>query len=256
MTPRLREDLVAATVEEDGVVYVDLSDPTTGASFRFYDFEYELAKQLNGQPVAAVVAWASDVYQTDMTVAALDEFVEKLAGLGFLVVPGVVARPKEPLPSSPFAIPSTAAEPEMVELASAPMFGELPGALSDGLSGELFGDLSAGPSAPPIVAPGLTPAITEPRLREGSGGAPASKSRTLTGLNLAPLTPMSAPGGSDAAAAPPVLPRLQSLGSPLPPLMADAVRGGGEVKRAPPRPGSAASAPPPLVVPPPKPQSS
>src|ERR1041384_3698798 len=105
MTPRLRDDLVAATVEEDGVVYVDLTDPTTGVSFRFYDFEYELAKQLNGQSVDAVVAWASDVDQTEMTVAALDEFVEKLRGLGFLVVPGAAARLKE-TPSSPFTAAS------------------------------------------------------------------------------------------------------------------------------------------------------
>jgi len=281
MTPRLRDDLVAATVEEDGVVYVDLTDPTTGVSFRFYDFEYELAKQLNGQPVEAVVAWASLTYQTDMTTAALDEFVEKLAGLGFLAMPGVVARAAEPPPSSPFTLSAKeVAETESIGVASAPMF--------EGLTGELFGDVPAGPAAPLVTAPGLTPAVSaetafgrpvgpfvpaepapppsrragveagapEPSQRERSGGAPTSRPRTLTGVTLAPLTPMTAPGGADTAASPPALPRLQSLGSPLPPLMADAVRGGAEIKRSPPRPGSTAQSPAPVAVPAPKPQSS
>jgi len=283
MTPRLRDDLVAATVEEDGVLYVDLSDPTTGVSFRFYDFEYELAKQLNGQPVEAVVAWASLTYQTEMSTAALDEFVEKLAGLGFLVVPGVVAPVTEPPPSSPFTLSAQeVAASESIGVASGPMF--------EGLSGELFGDLPGGPGAPLIAAPGLTPAVSvepsfgrpaspfvpvgpapssspragaevsapEPTLRERSGGAPASKARTLTGVTLAPLTPMTAPGGTDTTASPPALPRLQSLGSPLPPLMAEVVKGGAEVKRSPPRPGSTApsAAPPPIAVPAQKSQSS
>src|SRR5216110_737328 len=103
MAPRLRDDLVAATVEEDGVVYLDLTDPATGVSFRFYDFEYELAMQLTGQPVEDVVAWASVTYELDLTPAALDEFVEKLAGLGFLASAGagIGAQPTEISPLSP-----------------------------------------------------------------------------------------------------------------------------------------------------------
>ena len=53
--------------EADGVACVDVSDPKTGASFRLYDFEYQLALQLNGQPVAQVTDWASKTYGADLT---------------------------------------------------------------------------------------------------------------------------------------------------------------------------------------------
>ena len=86
MAPRLREELVATKVEEDGVTYVDVADPASGNSFRFYDFEFALAEQLRGQPLAEVVAWANDTYGLELTTEALDQFVEKLAGLGFLAV--------------------------------------------------------------------------------------------------------------------------------------------------------------------------
>jgi hypothetical protein len=57
-SPRFRQDLVAVATEADGVPCVDVSDPATGNSFRFYDFEYQLALALNGQPLKDVTAWA------------------------------------------------------------------------------------------------------------------------------------------------------------------------------------------------------
>jgi multidrug efflux pump subunit AcrA (membrane-fusion protein) len=136
MAPRLRDDLVAATVEEAGVTYVDLTDPTTGINFRFYDFEYDLAKQLTGQPLEDVVAWASAAYQLELTTEALDQFIDKLAGLGFLAGGEAEggAQPQEISPASassssgPFGKPSpsvVAGRPEeAVELTSSPMFVE------------------------------------------------------------------------------------------------------------------------------------
>src|SRR3569623_3352470 len=111
MAPRLRDDLVAATVDEDGVTYVDLTEPATGISFRFYDFEYDLAKQLTGQPLEDVVAWASATYQLELTTEALDQIIETLAGLGFLASDGGDAHPqaisRTPSSSSgPFEKPS------------------------------------------------------------------------------------------------------------------------------------------------------
>src|SRR3569833_604530 len=115
MAPRLRDDLVAATVNDAEVTYVDLTDPASGANFRFYDFEYDLAKQLTGQPLEDVVAWASATYQLDQTTEALDQFIEKLAGLGFLAGDGGGAQ-AEAIPaaapssgSGPFGTPSPSA---------------------------------------------------------------------------------------------------------------------------------------------------
>jgi hypothetical protein len=83
-SPRFRQDLAVSTTEADGVPCVDVSDAQTGASFRFYDFEYQLALQLNGQPLAQVVAWASMTYGVDLTAEGIGEFSGRLSELGFL----------------------------------------------------------------------------------------------------------------------------------------------------------------------------
>ena len=42
-SPRFRQDLEASATEAEGVACVDVRDPKSGTSFRFYDFEYQLA---------------------------------------------------------------------------------------------------------------------------------------------------------------------------------------------------------------------
>src|SRR5712672_2174787 len=83
-SPRFRHDLLATAVDIDGVRYIDVRDPDRGTSFRFYDFEYELARQLDGRPVGDVSAWAVATYGLDLTPAGIDEFAARLAELGFL----------------------------------------------------------------------------------------------------------------------------------------------------------------------------
>jgi len=83
-SPRFRHDLIATAVEVDGVRYIDVRDPNRGLGFRFYDFEYELARQLDGRPAADVSAWAIATYGLDLTPAGIDEFAARLAELGFL----------------------------------------------------------------------------------------------------------------------------------------------------------------------------
>jgi len=73
-----------ATTEADGVPCVDVSDAKTGAGFRFYDFEYQLALQLNGQPLAQVIAWATQTYGVELTNEGIAEFSGRLSELGFL----------------------------------------------------------------------------------------------------------------------------------------------------------------------------
>ena len=83
-SPRFRQDLATSPVEADGVPCVDVSDPRTGTSFRFYDFEYQLALQLNGQPVTGVLSWASEAFGADLTADGVNEFATRLRELGFL----------------------------------------------------------------------------------------------------------------------------------------------------------------------------
>lgn len=73
-----------STTEADGVACVDVRDAKSGASFRLYDFEYQLALQLDGQPVAQVIAWASMTYGVDLTAEGIGEFAGRLSELGFL----------------------------------------------------------------------------------------------------------------------------------------------------------------------------
>src|SRR5215467_2823490 len=83
-SPRFRQDLEASATEAEGVACVDVSDPKSGSSFRFYDFEYQLALQFTGQPLSAVSAWASEAYGVDLTVDGINEFAGRLSDLGFL----------------------------------------------------------------------------------------------------------------------------------------------------------------------------
>ena len=83
-SPRFRKDLEASATEADGVACVDVRDPNTGTNFRFYDFEYQLALQFNGQPLRDVTVWASEAYGVDLTVDGINEFAGRLSELGFL----------------------------------------------------------------------------------------------------------------------------------------------------------------------------
>jgi hypothetical protein len=117
-TPRFRQDLVAETVDVEGVACVDVRDPVTGGSFRFYDYEYAMAQQLNGQPADAVVSWASAAYGMEIGADAVAAFASQLAELGFLEAAGAAAGARadvsDPEAGNPTPPPSRAAaqEPE------------------------------------------------------------------------------------------------------------------------------------------------
>jgi len=92
LTPRFRKELPAAATEVDGTPGVQVTDPETGTSFTFYEFEYDLAHQLDGkQDYDEVIAWAAANYQHGLSPEAIDEFSKQLGGLGFLDPAG--ARP-------------------------------------------------------------------------------------------------------------------------------------------------------------------
>ena len=72
--PRFRQDLVAVAADADGVACVDVEDPRSGKRFRFYDFEYAMATQMDGRPAADIVAWAAATYGMDLNVDSVAEF--------------------------------------------------------------------------------------------------------------------------------------------------------------------------------------
>ena len=84
LRPRFRNDLIATSAEAEGVAYVDVQDPASGTQFRFYDFEYALALQMDGQSVEEIIAWAADSYSMALTEEGVAEFARQLGELGFL----------------------------------------------------------------------------------------------------------------------------------------------------------------------------
>jgi hypothetical protein len=82
--PRFRHDLVATPIDVDGIAYVDVTDPRSGESFRFYDFEYKVALAFGGLPFDRVVPWVRLSAGLELSEDQLREFAEELARRGFL----------------------------------------------------------------------------------------------------------------------------------------------------------------------------
>jgi hypothetical protein len=196
-SPRFRQDLEASATEADGVACVDVSDRRTGTSFRFYDFEYQLALQFNGQPVRDVIAWASETFGADLTVEGINEFAGRLSELGFLDTAGAVA-----LPAAGDATPAPGTRPEGLESAEAEWM------TTEGAKTATFV-----PDATMFDSPGeLTPVAPDLPTLEAEAEADAAGSIDVTTDEATP-----APDNAKPAEAPAPAPRLFDLLAPVAP---------------------------------------
>ncbi len=83
--PKFRTDLVAQAVEHDGVPFVDVTDPASETSFRFYEVEYSIACAMDGsRDVHALVEWARLELGVETSSEELAAVVGTLATLGYL----------------------------------------------------------------------------------------------------------------------------------------------------------------------------
>ena len=82
--PRLRRDLIATILQEDGVRWVDVYDPNRDSSFRLFDYEYSVALAFDGRPLAKIIPWVRLSTGLDLTPEQLTAFAERLDQLGFL----------------------------------------------------------------------------------------------------------------------------------------------------------------------------
>jgi hypothetical protein len=83
--PRFRNDLVAQPIEEEGVRYVDVTDPLSGNTFRFYDVEYSIACAMDGaRDLAALSEWTRTELGIETSADELVGVVSTLADLGYL----------------------------------------------------------------------------------------------------------------------------------------------------------------------------
>jgi multidrug efflux pump subunit AcrA (membrane-fusion protein) len=83
-SPRFRRDMQAANVEDEGVLFVEVTDPRSGKSFRFYDFEHTVALALDGRPLEVVAATLKEAAELELTRDQIASFADQLQALGFL----------------------------------------------------------------------------------------------------------------------------------------------------------------------------
>ncbi|MEZ4363115.1 MAG: hypothetical protein R3B48_23270 [Kofleriaceae bacterium] len=156
--PRLREDLVAEAIEDQGARFIDVIDPDTGSSFRFYDVEYALACAMDGErDVPGLVQWAQEELGIVPSDNELRTVISTLGELGYLDAVGADVQP-------------ATTPPDGAELGAAhaePFARPAPEAA--------FADVLPEPSTP---GPFATPGIALPSLPTPSGpGLPRAGSR-------------------------------------------------------------------------------
>ena len=96
-SPRFRTDLVAQPIDEEGQRFVDVTDPDSGATFRFYDVEYSIACAMDGRrDIDGLIEYALIELGLEASPTELSTVVATLADLGYLAT-GEAAAAAPPL---------------------------------------------------------------------------------------------------------------------------------------------------------------
>ena len=83
--PRFRTDLVAKPFDEAGQRFVDVTDPDSGKTFRFYEIEYSIACAMDGRrDLAGLVEWAQAELGVEPSPDELSTVISTLDDLGYL----------------------------------------------------------------------------------------------------------------------------------------------------------------------------
>ena len=87
--PRFRTDLVAHPVTEAGKRFVDVTDPDSGSTFRFYEVEYSVACSMDGKrDFGGLVSWSQEELGLQPSRSELETVVSTLGELGYLAEAG------------------------------------------------------------------------------------------------------------------------------------------------------------------------
>ena len=90
--PRFRRDLVAQPIETAGQRFVDVTDPDSGSTFRFYEVEYFMASAMDGtRDVAALGNWALAELGVRPAPSELEVVISTLQELGYLEASATVS---------------------------------------------------------------------------------------------------------------------------------------------------------------------
>jgi hypothetical protein len=202
--PRLREDLVAEAIEDQGIRFIDVIDPDNGSTYRFYDVEYSLACAMDGErDVAGLVRWAEEELGIVPSSNELQTVIATLGDLGYL---DATARQQAQSPTSVptervSSAPALPAEIEIGLFHSAPTalpFGRAPD-LELGAAGPSISESRApvaeiplgpsgvpGPALPVPPVPPISPARNEP------AQVMAARAGTDTARSADPRPPITA----------------------------------------------------------------
>lgn len=83
--PRFRDDLIVSRQEFEKVTYYVIKDPVTRRFFRVKEFEYFIARNLDGETAPEDIASRfQDRFAIPLPLDTLDKFIGRLEGLGFL----------------------------------------------------------------------------------------------------------------------------------------------------------------------------
>lgn len=83
--PRFRTDLVARPFDEAGQRFIDVTDPDSGKTFRFYEIEYSIACAMDGhRDLAGLVEWAQIELGLEPSPDELKTVISTLDDLGYL----------------------------------------------------------------------------------------------------------------------------------------------------------------------------
>src|SRR5688572_17145506 len=83
--PSFRTDLVAQPVSDAGQRFVDVTDPDSGKTYRFYEVEYSLACAMDGRRnVDELADWALDELGLQASREELESVIDTLSDLGYL----------------------------------------------------------------------------------------------------------------------------------------------------------------------------
>jgi hypothetical protein len=83
--PRFRSDLVSRPLEENGQRFVDVTDPDSGKTFRFYEVEYAVACAMNGnRSVGDLIDWSRAELGLEPSEREVQTVISTLGDLGYL----------------------------------------------------------------------------------------------------------------------------------------------------------------------------
>ena len=116
--PSFRNDLVARPLDDGGQRFIEVTDPDTGSSFKFYEIEYAIACAMDGErDVGELAEWARLELGLEPSPAELEVVIGTLGDLGYLEGAGgeaaardmVVPQSAKPTPRMPLQRPPAAA---------------------------------------------------------------------------------------------------------------------------------------------------